>query len=129
VTRSTIRLAQIAAAALAAGIAVAALAQSTAAGLAYTARLLTVVGLAGALASLGWHGVRILLERHEEKRRAERRHRVPRLDRVPPRPPAPADAADAWPDPYAPDTDPAPQAAPRYYFDHEAGAYRTSSPA
>ena len=125
-TRSTIRLAQITAAALAAGIVVAALAQSTAAGLAYTARLLTVVGVAGALASLGWHGVRILLERHEEKRRAERRHRVPRPDRVPPRPPAPADAADAWPDPYAPDPDPAAQDARRYYLNDEIHVHRSS---
>lgn len=107
-TRSTIRLAQICAAAAAAGLLVAALAQSTAAGLAYTDRLLVVVGAAGAAASLGWHGVRILLERCEELRRAERRHRVPRLDRLPVRPPsAPrppttsAGAADAYPNPYA----------------------------
>lgn len=134
-TRSTIRLAQIAAGAAAAGILVAALAQSTAAGLAYTDRLLVIVGAAGAVASFGWHGVRLLFVRHEERLQAERRHRVPRPERMAVRPPSapaepePAAAAGAWPDPYAPDVphswDPE---AGRYYVGDDTRAH-TSSPA
>lgn len=84
-TRSTIRLAQVCAAAAAAGLLVAALAQSTAAGLAYTDRLLVIVGAAGAVASFGWHGVRFLFVRHEEHLQASRRHRVPRPEPKMPR--------------------------------------------
>lgn len=132
-TRSTIRLAQICAAAAAAGLLVAALAQSTTAGLLYADRLVVIVGAAGAVASLGWHGVRFLFMRHEERLRAERRHRVPRPEPLAVRPPsapaaAPADAADAWPDSYAPDDGWPEQGFARYYMNDETHMH-TSSPA
>lgn len=82
-TRSTIRLAQICAAAIGAGVLAAALAQSTRAGLASTARYLVIVAATGAVASAAWHGTAAAVERHEERKRAERRHRVPRPDRAP----------------------------------------------
>lgn len=87
-TRSTIRLAQICAGAIGAGILLAALAQSTAAGLTYTDRLLAVVGAAGAVASFGWHGVRFGFLRYEEHLQAKRRHRAPKPERGVWRPPA-----------------------------------------
>jgi hypothetical protein len=37
--------------------------------------------LAGAAASLGWHGIGLMYDRLEERRRAARRHRAPRPDR------------------------------------------------
>lgn len=113
-TRSTIRLAQVCAAALAAGILAAALAQSTRAGMASTARYLVIVAATGGVLSASWHGVRILLERREERRRAQRRHRVPRPDRLPTRPagarrPPTADPALSGAAP-APGVEPVPEA-------------------
>lgn len=105
-TRSNLlRFAQVSAAALGACILAAALAQSTRAGLASTARLLTVLGLSGVVTSLGWHGTAATLEHREERKRAERRHRVPRPDRGAPRrpdttEPSTAAGADAYPNPY-----------------------------
>jgi hypothetical protein len=67
--------------------------------------------LAGAAASLGWHGVAVGFARHEERLQAERRHRAPRPDREQRRQagaelePEPAPAVDGTPaaaaDPYA----------------------------
>lgn len=42
--------------------------------------VLAFCSLAGAAASLGWHGVRAGFRRHEEHLQATRRHRTPRSD-------------------------------------------------
>lgn len=94
-TRSTIRLAQICGAALAAGILTAALARSTRAGLASTAQLLTIVAAASAVASAAWHGTAAAIERREEMLRTRRHRRAVRpegeMERRPADPAAPAD--------------------------------------
>lgn len=102
-------------------------------GLHTTLKVVAFCALGGAAVSAGWHGIRSAHLRYEEHLQAKRRHRAPRPDRMATRPPSapagpPADAADAWPDPYAPDTDPAAQAAPRYYVNDEIHVHRTSSP-
>ena len=101
-------------------------------------RVVAFCALAGAALSAGWHGVRYLALRHEEHLQDVRRHRAPRADLAAPRLPADPEfepepehwqppEAEAWPDPYAPDTDPAAQGARRYYLDDEIHVRRMSS--
>lgn len=130
-----IRFAQATAAALAVVILGSALAQATAAGLASVTRLLTILGACGVAASAGWHGTAILLERHEERKRAERRHRVPRADRGTPRDPGTLEqrpaAADAYTAPYRPHADagPYPGQAPAEWVEQADAGWPEQGPA